>query len=190
MIFRAKTDSAPTLQGSFDVPEDASLSLVAFKGATGAPRLVVFADEEPERPGQALLRFRQVAMAPEVDVLIDGQRVLDAVPNAENQGSSPVGRHLPGGTDDLGGALGQPRGARPVRSGWSWRARGATSVYLIGSQDGPGSSLALVAENQSVAPQSLPGTAVAPPERRARRERVACSTSASTTHGRWPRPCP
>ena len=162
VVLRAKTETAPTLQGSFDVAAGASLSLVAFKGATGAPRLVVFADEEAERPGQALLRFRQVAMAPEVDVFIDGLRVLRAVPNAENQGSAPSVVISPGART-ISVVRSDNREVLVAPQRLELAGNGANSVYLIGSQDGPGSSLALVAENQSVAPQSAQAAAVAPP---------------------------
>ena len=158
----APPSSPPLLEGSFEVPADGSLSLVAFKGVSGTPRLVVFADEEPSRPGQALLRFRQVAIAPEVDVLVDGQRVFHSVPNAEFQASAPSVALSPGartmsvvraGTDDV---LVPPK--RVQLAGGA-----ANSIYLVGSQGTYGSSLAVVAENQSAAPQVVAANAAPAP---------------------------
>lgn len=157
----APATSAPLFEGSFDVGAGASLSLVAFRGASGLPRLVVFADEQPRRPSQALLRFRQVAQAPEVDVLVDGHRVLTSVPNAENQGAAPAVALSPGarsmsvvraGTDEV---LVPPQRVQLAGGG-------ANSVYLIGSQS-EGSSLAVVAENQSASLQSAVSQAVPAP---------------------------
>ena len=131
-VFEAGADpgtAQPLVTGSFEVEPGANISVVARRDAEGRPGLAVFDNTVPALdPGQAQLWVRHVAVAPPVDVLVDGQPTFDGVSNGSvNAAVVPAGARevsVRAATD--GAVLVEPR---------TLDVAGAEALYLVGSQD-------------------------------------------------------
>ena len=159
-VYEAGADPAsakPVVTGSFEVKEGADISVVAQRDAEGTPSLVVFDNAVPPlAPGEAQLWVRHVAVAPPVDVLVDGQPTFDEVSNGSVEAAViPAGARevtVRGATD--GAVLVEPR---------TLDVTGAEALYLVGSSDDD--TLTLLAQTAEVpaaaagggAPTGVPG---------------------------------
>jgi hypothetical protein len=79
-------DAEPILGGTASVDEGTSTSLVAYLDGNGEPTLGVFANDASLIPaGDARLTVRHTAAAPMLDILLDGEPVLVALSNRDEQ---------------------------------------------------------------------------------------------------------
>jgi hypothetical protein len=151
-VYEAGADPAtaqPVVTGSFEVEEGADISVVAQRDAAGTPSLVVFDNAVPPlAPGQAQLWVRHVAVAPPVDVLVDGQPTFDEVSNGSVKAAVvPAGSRevtVRGATD--GAVLVEPR---------TLDVTGAEALYLVGSSDDD--TLTLLAQTPATSPAAGSG---------------------------------
>ena len=159
-VFEAGADpktAQPVVTGSFEVEPGADISVVAQRDPEGTPSLVVFDNAVPPLgPGQAQLWVRHVAVAPPVDVLVDGQPTFDGVSNGAVEAAV-----IPAGSREVtvraatdGAVLVPPR---------TLDVTGAEALYLVGSSDDQ--SLTLLTQSPAVsgaatggdAPTGVPG---------------------------------
>lgn len=104
----AAADSEPAINGSADLQAGGDVSIVAHLDAEGQPTLSVFANDTSRlAAGESRVSVRHTAAAPTVDVLANGEPLIQGLSNPEEQtanvpaGSYSVGVAPAGETDPV-----------------------------------------------------------------------------------------
>jgi hypothetical protein len=121
----------PILDGTAAVEEGTSTSIVAYLDENGEPALGVFANDASLIPaGDARLTVRHAAAAPMVDILVDGEPVLVALSNGDEQ-TTDIGEGTYSTSFAPAGSTSPILG--PVEL--TLVAGGSSIVYTVGSAD-------------------------------------------------------
>jgi hypothetical protein len=154
--------ATPALSGSFTVTPDQTITVAALLSADGEPSWIAFAnDAPPVEAGASLVRFRHFAAAGPVTFVLDGQQVLESIPNVtEDANVLPVkttpGAHRVEVVDSNTGQVLVPAQSLQLTD------QSADALYLTGKSET--GTLGLLQQRTGVSPAAVQvlGTQVTP----------------------------